>query len=152
MKHYKNIQTISIIMHIIGFVSIFLLFKNKINNEMQIHYQLVSQDTSSIETIETALMNELIYRGCILPNVAIAQFRIESGHYKSRLFLECNNVAGIRTSKSELVIGYKYGHCVYASVEDCVQDYIDIQNRYLLAIDGRYAESEQYISTLQQMK
>ena len=113
---------------------------------------LINTDTANIETIEDALMYELIYRGCILPNVAIAQFRIETAHYSSRIFIECNNVAGIRTSQSPLVKGMKYGHCVYDSVEDSVQDYIDIQNRYLTLIDGSYAESEEYIDLIKKMK
>jgi uncharacterized FlgJ-related protein len=113
---------------------------------------LINTDTANVETIEDALMYELIYRGCILPNVAIAQFRIETAHYSSRIFIECNNVAGIRTSKSPLVKGMKYGHCVYDSVEDSVQDYIDIQNRYLTLIDGSYAESTEYIDLIKKMK
>jgi hypothetical protein len=113
---------------------------------------LINTDTANVETIEDALMYELIYRGCILPNVAIAQFRIETGNYKSRIFIECNNVAGIRTSASPLVKGMKYGHCVYDSVEDSVQDYIDIQNRYLTLIDGSYAESADYVDLIKKMK
>ena len=113
---------------------------------------LINTDTANVETIEDALMYELIYRGCILPNVAIAQFRIETAHYTSRIFKECNNVAGIRTSRSPLVKGMKYGHCVYDSVEDSVQDYIDIQNRYLTLIDGSYAESTEYIDLIREMK
>jgi uncharacterized FlgJ-related protein len=113
---------------------------------------LINTDTTNVETIEDALMYELIYRGCILPNIAIAQFRIETAHYSSRIFIECNNVAGIRTSTSPLVKGIKYGHCVYDSVEDSVQDYIDIQNRYLTLIDGSYAEGTEYIDLIKKMK
>jgi flagellum-specific peptidoglycan hydrolase FlgJ len=90
--------------------------------------------------------------GCILPNVALAQFKIETGHFKSAICKENKNIAGIRNSASPLSVGKNRGHNVYKTYRDCLKDYVRIQNKYLKAIDGRYAEAEGYTEQLKKVK
>ena len=93
----------------------------------------------------------MVNHGCILANVAIGQFHIESSYYKSNLVKENHNIAGIKTSKSKYVIGMKNDHCVYKTFEDCLLDYIDIQNRYLDKINGHYAMDKGYTNLLKKL-
>lgn len=101
---------------------------------------------------DSAITAELVNLGCLLPNVALAQFKLETGHFKSSICRENKNIAGIRNSKSPLVVGKNRGHCVYKSYRDCLRDYVRVQNKYLQKIDGRYAEAKGYINELKKMK
>ena len=108
--------------------------------------------TDDIKPNDSSITRELIKLGCVLPNVAIAQFKIETGHFKSPICIENKNVAGIKTSTSKYVVGKNKGHCVYKTYKDCLRDYVRIQNHYLSSIDGRYAEAKGYIQQLKIVK
>lgn len=101
---------------------------------------------------DSAITEELVKLGCVLPNVALAQFKLETGHFKSSICKENKNIAGIRNSVSPLVTGKNRGHCVYKSYRDCLRDYVRVQNKYLKKIDGKYAEAEGYIQELKKIK
>lgn len=101
---------------------------------------------------DSAITHELTKLGCVLPNVALAQFKIETGHYTSAICRENKNLAGIRNSASPLSIGKNRGHNVYKTYRDCLKDYVRIQNKYLKAIDGKYAEAKGYIKYLKKVK
>ena len=90
---------------------------------------------------DSAITHELTKLGCVLPNVALAQFKVETGHFTSAICKENKNIAGIRNSASPLSIGKNRGHNVYKTYRDCLKDYVRIQNKYLKAIDGKYAEA-----------
>ena len=116
---------------------------------------LIQRDTVKIDPMpltDSAITAELVKLGCILPNVALAQFKIESGHFKSAICRENFNLAGIKTSRSKYVIGKNRDHCVYRSYRDCLKDYVRIQNRYLKNIDGKYAAPGKYVERITQVK
>lgn len=101
---------------------------------------------------DSAICAELVRLGCVLPNVAVAQFRIETGNYTSAICRENKNLAGIRNSSSPLSIGKNRGHNAYKTYRDCLKDYVRVQNKYLKNIDGRYAEAKEYIKHLRIVK
>lgn len=101
---------------------------------------------------DSAITAELVKLGCVLPAVALAQFKLETGHFRSAICRENFNIAGIKTSRSKYVIGMNRDHCVYRSYRECLKDYVRIQNRYLKNIDGRYAAEGDYINLLHKIK
>ena len=112
-----------------------------------------------IKLTDEEITAELVKLGCVLPNVAIAQMKIESTHFKSDICFENKNIAGIRTSSSKHVKRgddgkplKNRGHNVYNTYKDCLKDYIRIQNRYLKNIDGKYAEADGYVKLIKQIK
>lgn len=105
-----------------------------------------------IKLNDSAITAELVKLGCVLPNVAVAQFKIETGHYRSAICRENKNLAGIRNSASPLSIGKNRGHNVYATYKDCLKDYVRVQNKYLKNIDGKYAEAKGYINQIKIVK
>ena len=105
-----------------------------------------------IKLNDSAITAELVKLGCVLPNVAVAQLKIETGHYKSAICRENKNLAGIRNSASPLSIGKNRGHNVYATYKDCLKDYVRVQNKYLKNIDGKYAEAKGYIKQIKKIK
>lgn len=113
---------------------------------------LVADSVLDIKLTEKEILKELIKQGCVLPNVAFAQMKIETGNFKSPICKENKNIAGIKTSKSKYVAGMNRNHCSYRTYKDCIKDYVRIQNRYLKNIDGRYAENPQYVQKLKSMK
>ena len=116
---------------------------------------LIQRDTIKIDPMpltDSAITAELVKLGCVLPNVALAQFKIESGHFRSAICRENFNLAGIKTSRSKYVVGKNRDHCVYRSYRDCLKDYVRIQNRYLKNIDGKYAAPGKYVERITQVK
>jgi hypothetical protein len=126
------------------------------SNNVQVSTRKVhTTDTVYIEDVpltDSAITKELTQLGCMLPNVALAQFKVETGHFKSDICRENKNVAGIRNSASKLSKGLSRGHNVYSTYRDCLRDYVRIQNKYLKNIDGRYAEAKDYTEQLSKVR
>lgn len=113
---------------------------------------IVEKLVEDIPLTDSAIISELTHLGCMQVPVALAQFKIETGHFSSHICKDNKNIAGIRTSRSKLVIGMKNDHCAYATYRDCLRDYVAIQNRYLTNINHRYAEDPNYIAKLKQIR
>jgi hypothetical protein len=105
-----------------------------------------------IQPSDSTVLAELMKEGCVLPTVAVAQAKIESGNYKSEVCVKNKNMFGIRYHKCQFVSGQNLNHATYNSFRDNIKCYIHVQNRYLTNIDGVYAESPVYISTLKSLK
>lgn len=101
---------------------------------------------------DTGIARELVKHECVLPAVAIAQARIETGNYTSKVCLANKNLFGIKFHKCEYVLGTNLNHASYKSYRDNIKCYIHIQNRYLRNIDGKYAEAKNYISVIKSVK
>ena len=122
--------------------------------EVKHHYKnvVVEKLVDDIPLNDSAITATLVELGCVLPNVALAQMKIETGHFTSKICKENKNIAGIKTSKSEYVVGMKNNHCTYLTYRDCLRDYVRIQNRYLKNINGKYAEAKDYVQIIKQIK
>lgn len=126
---------------------IVLLAKDPIIRKIHTH----TRDTVTIGDIslsDSAILKELVKQDCVLPPMAVAQARIETGNYVSKVCLRNKNLFGIKYHKCEYVLGENLNHASYKSFKDNIKCYIHIQNRYLRNIDGRYAEAGNYISVL----
>lgn len=144
---FKWLFVASIAINILSFS-----FKEKEIKYMPVIVNHRADTTNDIILDDTSIVKELSRIGCVLPNVALAQFKIESAHYKSRIAIENKNIAGIKTSRSKYVAGKKNGHSAYKSYRDCLKDYVRIQNMYLKNIDGKYAEDGSYVQLVNRMK
>ena len=116
---------------------------------------IFQRDTIKVDPMpltDSAITAELVALGCVLPNVALAQFKLETGHFRSAICRENFNIAGIKTSRSKYVVGKNRDHCVYRCYRDCLKDYVRIQNRYLKNIDGKYAAPGKYVERLTQVQ
>lgn len=143
---------ISLILNALLIIGLFFNLNNPIT---KIIYKQVAIERflpEDIELTDSAILQELVKQKCILPQVALAQMKLETGHFTSDICKENKNIAGIRTSTSSYVIGQNRGHCVYKTYKDCIRDYIRIQERYLKNIDGKYAESKEYLQHLRTIK
>jgi len=148
-RDFRKVFTLSMLLNVVLIGSIILQ-----EVEVKHHYRevIVEKLVDDIPLTDSAITKELVQLGCVLPNVALAQMKIESAHFTSKICKENKNIAGIKTSKSQYVIGMKNNHCSYSTYRDCLKDYVRIQNRYLKNIDGKYAESKDYIKVIKAIK
>jgi len=105
-----------------------------------------------IKLTDSAIVKELIKGGCMLPNVALAQAKLETGHYKSQVCKQNKNLFGIKKHKCKYVSGENLNHATFKTYKDNIKCYLHIQEHYLKNITGKYASSPTYTQTLRTIK
>lgn len=156
LNKFKTFSLYLLTIAVIGLSVAFTTIKPDVINHKGTHtVDTIYLQEMDIHLTDSAITAELVKQDCILPNVALAQMKIETGNFKSAICKENKNIAGIRTSESEFVKKdangkalKNRGHNVYNSYKRCIKDYVRIQNRYLKNIDGKYAENPEYVSKL----
>ncbi len=101
--------------------------------------------------------------GILFPDVVLAQARLETGNFTSKVFKENNNLFGMKLPKvrSTTAIGEQNSHATYANWLQSVVDYKlwqdDVVKKhrtkraYLKYLSKNYAEDKKYIHKLKQM-
>lgn len=90
-------------------------------------------------------------------DIVMAQARLESGNFTSRIFCKNNNMFGMRLAKSRptVAIGERYGYAVYDNWQQSVLDYALLQawsykrlsrGDYLVRLSEQYAEDPNYVN------
>ena len=94
-------------------------------------------------------------------DVMVAQARIESGHYTSKIFIEGKNLFGMRLPqrRETTAIGKHRNHAKYESWVKSVDDYkiwqtgvldkVNSKKQYLAYIGKNYAEDPKYLKLIQ---
>jgi len=113
---------------------------------------LNSEDTFS----EAKLKEYLVELNVKFPHIVFAQARLESGNFKSTIFLENNNLFGMKVARRRPTTnkGENRGHAYFNSWRECVVDYafyqaaylndIKTESQYLQYLRENYAENPQY--------
>lgn len=100
----------------------------------------------------TGLMDALIYYNLQYPEIVYAQAILETGHFKSKLYKEANNLFGLYNSKDRRY--YKFNHwseSVVAYKEWIQRKYKSSENYYDFLDRINYASDPEYISKLKQI-
>ena len=92
-------------------------------------------------------MESLLKHDIPHPEIVLAQAKLETGNYKSKLCKKHNNLFGLRKGNS---------YRKYSNYEECVKDYKRLiskrlrpsENYYAFLVRIKYAEDEQYIKKL----
>lgn len=105
-----------------------------------------------IKLNDTSIIKELVINDVMQVNVALAQAKLETGYYKSKVCRENKNLFGIKYHKCKYVKGNLNNHASYKTYRDNIKCYAHVQKRYLKNIDGKYAEAPDYIQTLKKIK
>lgn len=157
----KNALMYILLISCIGLSSAFVLIKptKTIVKIKQIDTVYLPNEAADIPLTDSAIIVELVKGRCILPGAALAQMKLETGNFKSAICKDNKNIAGIKTSTSKYVKRDANGniiknrdHNVYNTYQDCLKDYVRIQDMYLKNIDGKYATAPNYIETLRKVK
>lgn len=109
-------------------------------------------EQQDIELSEEAIVKCLHDNGCVLPNVAVAQARLESNLGKSNVGKQAKNMFGITHHKCQYVSGKHGVYAKYKTYEDNIKCYIHIQDRYLQNINGVYATDPTYITKIKEQQ
>ncbi len=97
------------------------------------------------------------------PHIILAQAKLESGYFKSRMFRENNNFFGMKVAKRRPTTnkGEQYGHAYFDSWKDCVVDYafyqaaylndLKTEEQYFAYLGANYAEDPTYVEKLKKI-
>jgi uncharacterized FlgJ-related protein len=109
---------------------------------------------------ESSMINLAKSLGVKYIDIMVAQARIETGWYTSKIFIHNNNLFGMKLPERRLTtaIGSDRGHAQYISWQQSVADYKLWQNKvliknksrrkYLSYIGRTYAEDSNYINLI----
>jgi hypothetical protein len=168
---YKNI-TLSIL---IGLVVVILttmaitisILVNTSNNVL-----LLTEETKTIiiqESLKEKAFSPQKLKSYILelnirfPHIVYAQARLESGNFNSEIFKTNNNLFGMKLAKKRPTTakGTELNHAFYESWQESVVDYafyqaqylsdIKTESAYLEYLKANYAESSNYMESLQRI-
>ena len=161
-----NIKVVFGLLFIVGVITSVYSYAN---NEKLITIQNETEEISKIiienEILfsEPALKNLLLELNIRFPHIVLAQSKLESGNFKSRIFLENNNMFGMKEAKRRPTTnkGTQNGHAYFESWKDCVIDYAFYQAAYLNSLktedqyyqylSASYAEDPNYVVKVRQM-
>ena len=159
---YLKIGTIFLIMFAsASFIAYEIGLRNSIQNlTSEERITLINEKDSFSKEKMANMLDDLNVK---FPWIPMAQSMIETGQWKSEVFLENNNLFGMREAKSRITtsIGTNLNHAEYNSWRESVYDYAFYQSRYLGNIkteseyyqylDASYAEDPGYIKKVQQI-
>jgi uncharacterized FlgJ-related protein len=112
------------------------------------------------EFSEAKLIEQIKSLNFKFPYIVLAQSYQESGHYKSTIFRENNNMFGMKEAvvRSNLAKGSNRGHAMYDTWQECVIDYalyystylsdIKTEGEYFEFLRQNYAEDPTYVTRL----
>ena len=113
------------------------------------------------EFSEEKLIEEINKLNFKFPHIVLAQSILETGHYKSKIFKENNNLFGMKEARVRLNLakGTQYGHAYYDDWQESVTDYAlwystfayrcKSEKQLYKLLDKQYAEADAYVSSLQ---
>lgn len=118
---------------------------------------LVSETSKFSEEKLIEMLDEL---NLPFPHITLAQAKLESGEFGSRIFKENHNLFGMKEARVRINLaqGTQYGHAYYTNWEESVLDYAFWYSSYarkcksetelFQLLDAQYAEANQYVSSL----
>lgn len=107
-----------------------LAYEQKVKNDNIEMWPLDTLDVVEVYPVDYEfLMLETLWKNGVsidLSYIIVAQAKHETGDFTSLIFVENNNLFGLKQPKKRKTtcVGTNRGHGVYSSLEDCVIDYI----------------------------
>jgi len=157
----KTIVTVTIISIILGSASLYIgynLGRNTLISLTDEEKLIIIQEHNKFN--EDKLIDKLKELNVNFPYIALAQAKLETGNYTSKIFRESNNLFGMKEAKSRITTakGTQFNHAYYESWTESVYDFAFHQCRYLPNIKTEeqyfqylgqnYAEDPNYINRL----
>jgi len=149
---------------VVGALLVFGFTQNPNNNVVNLSQEdklIVIREYN--EFSESKLIDKITELNFKYPYIILAQAKLESGHFKSTIFLENNNMFGMKEAKlrANLAKGTNRGHAYYETWQESVIDYALYYSSYLRSIktEGEYfeylrqnyAEDPTYVQRLKQI-
>lgn len=134
---------------------------NEVENLSQEEKLIVIREYN--EFSEEKLIKKITELNFRYPHIILAQAKLESGHFKSTIFLENNNMFGMREAKlrANLAKGTNRAHAYYNNWQESVLDYalyyatylsdIRTEGEYFEYLRQNYAEDPTYVQRLKEI-
>jgi uncharacterized FlgJ-related protein len=131
-----------------------------LSNTNEKSYRIV---TEVISFSELNVYKQLIRIGIAYPDVVLAQAKIETGNFTSRIFIENNNMFGMKLPERRrtTAIGENRNHAEYTDWIQSIKDYKIWQDKmihraptkrsYLSYLKRNYAEDKNYINKIKEI-
>ena len=110
---------------------------------------------------ESKLVEEIKRLNFKFPHIILAQARLESGNFESKIFIENHNLFGMKEARVRLNLakGTQHGHAYYNNWKESITDYAlwystyaykcTTEKKLYKLLDKQYAEATNYVSALQ---
>ena len=120
----------------------------KLTNLSHIEKELLVVDLQRDDFTEEKLADLLKKLKIKYPEIVLAQARLETGGYKSRIFRENHTLFGMKEAVRRIntAQGTQYNHAYYEHWRESVYDYAFYQCRYM----GQVRSREEYFNLLSQ--
>ena len=134
---------------------------NKVQNLSQEEKLIVIREYNGFS--EQRLIEKISQLNFRYPHIILAQAKLESGNFKSTIFLENNNMFGMKEAKlrANLAKGTNRNHAYYETWQDCILDYalyystylsdIRTEGEYFEYLRQNYAEDPTYVQRLKEV-
>jgi flagellum-specific peptidoglycan hydrolase FlgJ len=166
--HTLQFEKVSLLVRILKFLGIiFLGFIFLGVNTSKTYTQYIT-DTENVLLIsdnskfsEEKLVHKIKELNLPFPHITLAQAKLESGDFSSKIFKENNNLFGMKEARVRINLarGTQFGHAYYNSWEESILDYCFWYSNYarrcknekeLFQLLGKiYAEDTRYVELLQ---
>ena len=112
---------------------------------------------------EDKLIEEISKLNFKFPHIVLAQAILETGHFESKIFVENNNLFGMKEARVRLNLakGTQYGHAYYDNWKESVSDYAlwystfaykcKNEKQLYKLLNKQYAEANYYPQALQRI-
>jgi flagellum-specific peptidoglycan hydrolase FlgJ len=109
----------------IGFFVVFFGLNAFVKTEVIVEEKIKHVQVCNEPFSEEALIKAIKEMKLDHPHIVLAQAKLETGHFQSRIFLENNNLFGMKKAwkRPTTAIGTHRGHAVYASWRESLIDY-----------------------------
>lgn len=150
-----------------GFVILSVLFLGVSISPIQRVYTYKTEDIYLVmdpgEFRENVLVEEIDRLNLPFPHITLAQAKLESGNYSSRIFKESHNLFGMREAKVRinLAVGTQYAHAYYRNWRESLLDYAfwsatyaykcKTEKQFYQLLEAQYAEAPNYVESLKRI-
>ena len=171
---YKKLNKIKILIPSLILLTIFLsILLIPINKSLSRDITNTTDFESKISVInindtlnnfsEDKLIEMLVSLNVKFPHIVLAQSKLETGNYSSKIFKENNNLFGMKEARVRIHTskGTQFNHAYYSHWRESVYDYAFYQCRYLSTLHTEdeyyaylsksYAEATNYVNILKSM-
>lgn len=131
--------------------------------ELEKELIIIKNECHTTPFYRDTLISELKRLNVNFPHIVLAQSIVETGHWTSTIFIENNNLFGMKEASIRIhtSIGTQRGHAYYRDWKESLYDYCFYQSRYLSKLKTEeeyfnylsrsYAEADNYISSLKRV-
>jgi hypothetical protein len=165
---YKRVKRRYMILFCLLFIAIFsiytpLIIKKTVVEDFYEPQTIVVRPDTTYNFTEEKLIQLIKDLNIKFPHIVLAQSKLETGDFTSKIFVENHNLFGMREARVRINIarGTQYNHAYYNNWYESVYDYAFYQSRYLSKLNTEeeyfqylgesYAEAPNYVEALKGM-